>query len=284
MANKSSVFTILILAAFALAGVISLSTCATQKKGGNGPRQAEGPPADTAKHAAPVHEASAEPTPKVDERLTPIIADLVNKFEQHQAISAAIKTVLAVAAQSEGTTQGTGTYECKMQDGKRLIRVFLANQMSLAANGTVYTTEEYIDDWYDGKYLYKQLQQHRLKQVTKKVYAPSEILQIGGRDAFRPLTEGYNLKLLGEEAVNDAPAHVIEATPIGGNSKSKHYFDKATGIRVKQMEFNAAGETRVDITLSDIKLNPEFREDNFSPGLRADYQLIDETVPVGPQP
>jgi len=281
MAHKSSVYTALILGAFALAGFITLSTCATQRKGSAGSGPKGGPSSDAANQAAP-STGEPEPAATVDERLTPIIADLVNKFEQLEAVSAVLKTSLATAAQSEGATQGTGNYECKKQDGKRLIRVWLSNSMNLRAGGTVYASAEIIDDLYDGEYLYKQLQQHKLKQMTKRVYTPSSILQIGGRDVFRPLTEGYSLKLVGEETVNDAPAYFIEATAIGGSWKAKHYFDKATGIRVKMLEFNAAGETTVDMALSEINLNPEFSEDNFKPKILAGYKLIDETGSAGP--
>lgn len=279
MASKGTILTMGIVGAAALAGVVALSTCASQsRRSGQGDTpQKSSPTAD----AQPARSAPSAP-PKIDERLTPIMADLADKFEKLGAMSATLKTELASAAGGAGTTEGTGNYEFKMQDGKRLIRVWLSNSLTIAGNDTLYHTAEVVDDIYDGEFLYKHIQQHKLKQVTKRAYVPSAVLQIGGHEVIRQLTGGYDLKWAGEETLGDATTVVIEAAPVGGDWKAKHWFDKQTGIRLRWLETNKRNEKTVDITLSDINLRPEFSEDNFKPKIPPGFKLVDETAPAGP--
>lgn len=278
MAKKAPLFMGTVVAAMAAVGVVALSTCANNKK--------------TPEHAATIADNGVQPAPptvatrppKMDERLTPIIADLVAKFEQHEGITATVKTEMAQAAEGDGSTVGNGVYDCKKRDGKLLIHFWITNTLHLFTETKNYMTGEILDDLYDGEFLYKRLQQPKYKKLLKRHYSPDTILQIGGRPLFRSLAERYDLKLLADAEVNGSPTYAIEASPLSGVWTTKHYFDKQSGIRTKLEEINEKGEKALALELSEIKLNPEFGPTAFTPTMPRDFTFIDETTNPEPQP
>lgn len=278
MAKKASILTVVIGTGLAVAGLIGLSTCASNRKTSpvsEAPLE-KSPEKASEKEIGALAEVKSRPT-TLDERAAPIIADAVAKWDQLQGVTATVKTKLEQAAGTTGTTVGEGTYECQTREGKLLIRFWITNTIRFHEESRSVLTGEIIDDLYDGEYLFKQLQQPKLKQVTKRAYAPGTILQIGGRELFRSLSEKYDLRLAGEETVNEQPAYVIEAIPLEGSWKTKHYFDKQTGIRVKMVELDDQGAETLSVELSEIKLNPEFSEDTFRYTLPEGFRMIDET-------
>lgn len=268
-----------IVAVSVAVGVTAQSACSKGKKAPESGSTSETTPSKSNTPPSPPQREG-----KVDEKLTPIIAELVANFDKHEGITAKFKTELAMAASGPGSTKGDGTYDCKKQDGKLLISLWLTNAMNIfTADKNLFSVER-IDDMYDGEFLYKRLQQHQLKQLVKRNYSHDGILQIGGRGLFEPLRQKNDLKLLPDETLDGNAMVVIEATPLSGGWKGKHYFDKSTGIRHKFIETDAAGVPQVTLTVSEIKLNPEFRADTFTPKAPAGFKFIDETLPAGPKP
>lgn len=293
MAKKAPLFMGTVVAAMATVGVIALSTCVNNKKSPEptaptvdtpaAPALPKATTADNTEH--PVPSATATRRPRMDERLTPIMAELVAKFEKHEGITATVKTELAQSpGGNAGSTAGKGIYDCKRRDGKLLINFWLTNTLQIYTETNNYVTGEIIDDLYDGEFLYKRLQQTELKQLFKRNYSPDGILQIGGQGLFQSLIAKNDLTLLADEEVNGSPTYVIEATPLSGGWKSKHHFDKQTGLRMKFVETDEAGKKQVALELSEIKLNPEFGLDVFLPKMPKGFTFIDETMPAGPQP
>jgi len=225
---------------------------------------------------------SASPTanPQVlDENTRTLIAELTAKWDELQAFSAAVATELPQAAGKPGTTRGIGTYEWSKRGEKRLIRFGLGNTLRIeTGEAKAIRTGEILNFVYDGEFLYSQLQQPKtFKQTTKSRYEPDRVLQIGGKDLFRALSESNSLKLRAEEMVDGRAASVIETTPTTGKGSAVHYFDKQTGVRWKMIERDETGKATLTLTLSEFNTTPEFSEDHFTYKLPEGFELIDKT-------
>ena len=244
-----------------------------------------GPPPSVSQTASPSatgakRPAAAPNTPLIDEKTANAIADLVARWDQLQSFSAAVATDFPQeAAGKPGFTKGKGTYECAKRGDKLLIRFGLVNNLWIETGEAqrIHTGERLVFV-YDGEFLYYQLQQPKtLKTTTKSVYEPDRILQFGGRELFRSLSETSSLKLAGEQMVDDRAAYVIEAAPTTGDGSAVHYFDKQTGARLKMIERDKDGKDTLTLTLSDLKADPEFSEDYFTYKLPEGFELIDKT-------
>jgi outer membrane lipoprotein-sorting protein len=217
--------------------------------------------------------------PVLDEKTKTAIAELTARWDELQAFSATVSTELPQAAGNPGTTQGKGTYEWSKRGEKRLIRFFLVNTIRITTGeAKTLRTAEILNFVYDGEFLYSQLQQPTtFKQTTKSRYEPDRVLQIGGKDLFRGLSESNSLKLQPEEMLNGRASYVIEATPTTGKSSSIHYFDKQTGVRSRLIERDETGKATLTLTLSELNTSPEFSEDYFMYKLPEGFELIDKT-------
>ncbi len=254
--------------------LMGLATYTVCRKAGPPPvSQTASPPATGAKSPP-----AAPDAPVMDEKAANVIADLVARWDQLQSFSAAVATELSQGAGRPGLTKGKGMYECAKRGDKLLIRFRLLNNVWVETSEIqrVHTGERLVFV-YDGEFLYYQLQQPQLNKATKSVYEPDRILQFGGRELFRSLSETSSLRLAGEQMVDDRAAYVIEATPTTGDGSAVHYFDKQTGARLKMIERDKTGQETLTLTLSDLKVNPEFSEDYFTYKLPEGYELIDKT-------
>jgi len=224
--------------------------------------------------------ASTTPKPSLlNEQTRTVIAELTAHWDELQAFSAVVSTELPQAAGKPGRTLGKGTYEWSKRGEKRLIRFFLGNTLRFeAGDAQAIRTSEILNFVYDGEFLYSQLQQPTtFKQTTKSRYEPDRLLQLGGKDLFRGLTETNSLKLQPEEMLNGRASYVIEATPTTGTRSSIHYFDKQTGVRSRMIERDETGKATLTLTLSEFNTSPEFSEDYFTYKLPEGFELIDKT-------
>jgi outer membrane lipoprotein-sorting protein len=214
----------------------------------------------------------------MDEKAANAIADLVARWDQLQSFSATVVTELPQGAGNPGLTKGKGTYECAKRGDKLLIRFGLVNNVWIETGEAQRVhTGEILLFAYDGEFLYSHLQQPKLRKTTKSVYEPDRVLQVGGRELFRGLSETNSLKLAGDQMVDDRAAYVIEATPTTGDGSAVHYFDKQTGAQLKRIERDKDGKDTLTLTLSALKANPEFSEDYFTYKLPEGFELIDTT-------
>ena len=223
--------------------------------------------------------SSTTKPPVLDEKNRTVIAELTTRWDELQAFSAVVHTELPQGAGKPGKTQGNGTYEWSKRGEKRLIRFYLVNTIRIeTGEAKVLRTAEILNFVYDGEYLYSQLQQPRtFKQTTKSRYEPDRVLQIGGKELFRDLSENNSLKLQPEEMLNGRASYVIEATPTTGTRSSIHYFDKQTGVRSRMIERDETGKATLTLTLSEFNTSPEFSEDYFTYKLPEGFELIDKT-------
>lgn len=255
------------LVVMGILGLFGLAVCTDCRK--TSPPKKEGQESTPSKSDAPV----------LDEKTRAVIAELTARWDALQAFSAAFTTELPQAAGKPGKTKGKGTYEWAKRGDKRLIRIGLANSLLFDHGDAVGTqTGEALVFVYDGEFLYSQLQQPiHFKQTTKSRYEPHRVLQIGGQDLFRGLTEANRLKLNPEEMVDGRAAYVVETTPIAGKGSAVYYFDKQTGAQLKLIVRDETGKATLTLTLSDINTAPEFSEDYFIYKLPEGFDLIDKS-------
>lgn len=261
MRNRNSVVVIGIL------GLLGLAVCTVCRK------------ASPSKTAGPDSAPPTSKAPILDEKIRTVIAELTTRWDALQAFSAAVTTELPQAAGNTGKTKGKGNYEWAKRGAKRLIRFGLVNTLWFDMGDAKTTrTGEILVFVYDGEFLYSQLQQPvQFKQTTKSRYEPERVLQIGGKDLFRGLTETNILKLRPEEMVDGRAAYVLEATPTTGKGSSVYYFDKQTGAQLKMIVRDETGKATLTLTLSDLNTSPEFSEDYFAYKLPEGFELIDKT-------
>ena len=232
------------------------------------------PPKTTGPDSTP----STPKAPLLDEKTRTVIAELTARWDELQAFSASVATKLPQAAGNPGETKGRGTYEWAKRGGKRLFRMSLGNTLWIYQGDAKTTrTGEMLIFVYDGEFLYSQRQLKQFEKTTKSRYEPDRVLQIGGQDLFRGLTETNILKLRPEEMVDGRDAYVVEATPITGKGSAVHYFDKQTGVRLKWIERDETGKAKLTLTLSELNTTPEFSEDYFTYKLPEGFELIDKT-------
>jgi hypothetical protein len=208
------------------------------------------------------------------------MTDLIAKWDQVQSGSVVIGTKLPDAATLKGYTTGRGTYDFLKRGGKLLIRFFMQNNLHFrTAELAFMSTHELLFFVHDGQFLYYQLQQpQQMKKATKSKYSPEKVLQLGGRDLFDQLRK-HDLVLGADEDVDGKSTYVIEAAPVEGAWKARHYFDKQTGIRIQHLEFDAEGNESFRLTVTEVNLQPEFSEGHFTYKLPEGFELTDETTP-----
>ena len=215
-------------------------------------------------------------------QVTAAIQELVDAWDQVQMASAKVDMVLEAAGGLEGGTKGDGRYDFLKVSGHTSIRFKLTNMLRIKSpeegENVEYWTAERLIFVTDGAVLYRFVEQSKHKTVTKVEYDPDDILQVGGRHLLDALQRDNRLSLLPDQTLQGKEVVVIEAESLADGSKSIHYFDKATGIRLKMAELDQSGQDYLTITLSELDLSPQFEPDHFTMTPSEGVEWVDETT------
>ena len=258
-------------------GLVRYSACnkpsVSPKPTGDGPSaQVTEPERTTAKTADEL------PKPK-DPAVAAAVDELLAAWEKVPSVYAAVETMIPEAAGNAGKTTGKGKYYLQKQDGKTRINFELRNALYIVQEeGKKLMTGEILQWVIDGEHLYTFTNQPGFQEASKKKLDYGEVLLIGGRLLFRDLIANNKLSLLPEEMLDGRAARVLLATPNDGAWKTTHYFDKATGIRLKMEETDATGKTTLRITLTDLDLDSSITDDKFLFTVPEGVKFVDETV------
>lgn len=271
-----------LVAVAVVVGLVRYSACnkpsVAPKPAGDGPSaHVTEPERTTAKTADEL------PKPK-DPAVAAAIDELLAAWDKVSSVSAAVETMIPEAAGNEGQTTGKGKYYLQKQDGKTRINFELRNTLHiLQEEGKKLLTGEILQWVIDGEHLYTFTNQPGFQQASKKKLDYGEVMQIGGRLLFRDLIANNKLSLLPEEMLDGRAARVMLATPNDGAWKTTHYFDKATGIRLKMEETDAEGKSTLRITLLDLDVTSSISEDKFVFTVPEDVKFVDETAQTQPE-
>lgn len=211
--------------------------------------------------------ASAETLESVEKVLT-------DKFQEYNALSAKLKMTMQMAPGMSGTA--TGTMEFLKHDGKEKARSEM--EMKMDVGGQSMTSR--VLNVFDGENAYSINEMMGHKQVMRT--DPSQMTgRAGGAAFFADLKRAHSVKLLPDEQVNGAAAYVIEATPKKpdpqGPSRFKYYFDKDKGLLIKMVGFNPSGQEAMNMTVSDVKVNPKLDPARFTYKPEPGTNVIDTT-------
>jgi outer membrane lipoprotein-sorting protein len=266
-----------LVAVAVVVGLVRYSACnkpsVSPKPTGDGPSaHLTGPERTTAK---PDDEL---PKPK-DPAVAAAVEELLAAWDKVSSVYAAVETMIPEAAGNAGQTKGKGKYYLQKQDGKTRISFEQRNTLEIFQEGGKQLLTGEILQWViDGEHLYTLTNQPGFQQTSKKKLDYDEVLQIGGRVLFRDLLTNNKLSLLPEEMVEGRAARVLLATPNDGAWKTTHYFDKATGIRLKMEETDSTGKSTLRITLIDLDLDSSISDDKFMFTVPEGVKFVDETA------
>lgn len=227
--------------------------------------------------------ADGLPKPK-DPAVAAAVDELLAAWDKVSSVYAAVQTMIPEAAGNEGQTTGKGKYYLQKQDGKTRINFEVRNVLYISQEeGKKFVTGEILQWVIDGEHLYTFTNQPSFQEASKKKLDYGEVLQIGGRVLFRDLLTNNQLSLVSEEMVEGRAARVVLATPNDGTWKTAHYFDKATGIRLKMEETDATGKTTLRITLTDLELDSSISDEMFVFTVPEGVKFVDETAQTPPE-
>ena len=220
---------------------------------------------------------------QLDPQVSAAIRELLDAWDHVQMASTRIDMLLDDAAGMEGDTKGDGRYDFLKDNGRTSIRFKLTNLLRIKSpeegDNSEYWTAERLIFVTDGAVLFRFVEQSKHKTVTKAQYDPDDVLQVGGRHLLDALQRDNRLSLLSDQTLQGKDMYVIEAESLDGDSKSIHYFDKETGIRLKMVELDQSGRDYLTITLSEVDLSPQFEPDHFTltPSEAEGVEWVDET-------
>ncbi len=214
-----------------------------------------------------------------DPAVATAVDELLAAWDKTPAIVAEVKTDIPEVAGNKGKTTGTGTYKLQKDSGKILINFELRNSLEIPQDGGVtLLSAEYLLRIIDGKYLYMFTNQPGHMEATKKKLDYGEVLLIGGRELFRDLIARNTLSLLPEEMLEGRATRVILAIPKDGTWKTRHWFDKATGVRLKMEETDAHGQDTLLVELSGLDVSSSFAPETFVFTVPEGVKFVDETA------
>lgn len=216
-----------------------------------------------------------------DPQVAVAIRKLLDAWDHVQMASAKVDMLLDDAAGMEGDTKGEGRYDFLKDNGRTSIRFKLTNLLRIKSpeegDNSTYWTAERLIFVTDGAVLHRSIEQSGHTTATKVKYDPDDILQVGGRHLFDALQRVNRLSLLPDQTLQGKDVYVIEAESLDDDSKSIHYFEKETGIRLKMVEKDQSGGDYLAITLSEVDLSPQFEPDHFTFTPPEEVERVDET-------
>lgn len=215
-----------------------------------------------------------------------VMAELLKAWDNVESVRAAVGFEMKQGAGGPGQTRGKGHYLFKKSRGKVMLRYFTENNIVMKKDlkdPEGYYTIEHVEWACDGDFLFKRNLQHKLHTMTRDVYRPEDVLQIGGPELLEGIRSEPRVHVVGSTEVQGRPAVVIGTSDEKGGWGTEHTFDTETGIRVLWVGKDEAGEETLRMTVSNILLNIEWVDGEFVIPMRSDIAFTDN-VPKGSNP
>lgn len=226
-------------------------------------------------------EGGGESTQKNDQdraEAEAVMTDLLKAWDNVETVRASVNFEMKQGAGGPGQTRGKGHYLFKKSRGKVMLRYFTENNIIMkkdAKDPEGFYTIEHVEWACDGDFLFKRTLQHKLHTMTRDVYRPEDVLQIGGPELIDAIRSEQRVHVVGSAVVQGKPAVVIETSDEKGGWGAEHTFDTETGIRVLWIGKNEAGQETLRMTVSDIMLNIEWIDGEFVIPMRSDIAFTD---------
>ena len=215
-----------------------------------------------------------------------VMADLMKAWDNVETIRASVSFEMQQGAGGPGLTRGKGNYLFRKSRGKAMLRYFTENNIIMKKDPRDpdgFFTIEHVEWACDGDFLFKRTLQHKLHTMTRDVYRPEDVLQIGGPELLDAIRREPRVFVVGSTVIQGKPAVVIGTSDEKGGWATEHTFDTESGVRVLWVGKNEVGEETLRMTVSDIILNVEWVDGEFVMQTRSDIVFTD-LVPKGSQP
>jgi outer membrane lipoprotein-sorting protein len=213
-----------------------------------------------AEKAPPAGEAAEAPGDPEVEAMKQKIGEKWNKIQSLSA-KATTKEEGVQGEERKTTWDGTGTYECKREGDRLLVRMEVDNHMVVPEGTAVVDNYRKILTISDGEYVHNVVEAMRMRRAFKIEADRGAGFEISGPTLLENLKRDNTLKLLPDDVVNGRPAYVVEGVSQKRGQKLLVYLDKEYGILAK-MIIEDARKVRT-ITLGEIKINVEFPDNHF---------------------
>ncbi|MBU0717306.1 MAG: hypothetical protein KJ749_03580 [Planctomycetes bacterium] len=205
--------------------------------------------------------------------------ELVAKWNKIRSLSAhATVQVAQYSEDAEFWLDGDGTYDCKVADGKLLIRLFLENwsvQQRGSNEAQRYDTRLTV---VDGEYKYVLTDSAGRYDAEKSTSEPADMLQLGGQAIFDELHRQFTVELLPTDNIDGRDAYVFGCSPTTGCGKAYYYFDRDTGVMLKMHLIADETDTVTrGIELRDLQIDPDLSDELFVFSPPDGVRVIDRT-------
>ncbi len=217
----------------------------------------------------------ASGAPSIDDALRALVA----AWNRVEAVSAKVETWALRDIGDRAFSEGKGMYNYRVENGTTRLRYHVTNMINFWVGDTHYYTPEVVAFATDGKILEHLTLQHDIRQLVKTRYRPTNVLQIGGHIVIDALRADNKIESMKPARIDERDALVFECRANDGVGSSTYTFDVKSGIRVGWVERDGAGDRILSVTLSDLNLSPEFKDEDLTMVPVDRYTLIDETGP-----
>lgn len=164
-----------------------------------------------------------------------------------------------------GSMNGDGTVDFSRHGDKSKWRVEM--KMTMQQGETKNELSQLVVS--DGEFAWN-LQEFMGQKQCIKQKADESMSQISAKGIFDQLRkQEFTLKLLPDETFEGKPVWTIEATPKEGSmmaaqaSKVTLNFSKDSGLFLRQTAFGKDGKPAQTVTVTDVKIDPNFAPDRF---------------------
>ena len=221
-------------------------------------------------------------TATADEKVDKVAKDLDGRFAKIDSYTAKTESMIdsQFGPNHAQKSKIVGTMAWVRKGAKILMRNEMKDQTVKTEDGKTTETTSDILMVSDGEFLYSLSEVEGKKFVTKS-FAPSA-KDSSPSAMFNQLKAYYDIKLLPDETVDGDDCYVFEMKmkPMEGvppSGRQVSYYQKKTGISIKNEGFDADGKLTHSSIMKDLKINANVSDDSFKFEIPEGAQVSDMT-------
>lgn len=184
---------------------------------------------------------------------------------------------------------GKGTVEYMRRDGKELFRMEMKTDMVMKFGEQEMKMEQEILSVGDGEFAWSLSSQMGQKAVTKQNLDDVD-MNPSAESTFKQLRENYDLEAQPDDKAGGRDCWVVHGTPKKESAqasqmgKVRYWFCKESGMAVRMITEDQAGNPAITIEITDVKLNADIAADRFKFEAPEGVQVMDMTKSDGDAP
>jgi outer membrane lipoprotein-sorting protein len=200
------------------------------------------------------------------ESLEEVQKQIIEKSTQQKSWQAKMKSVQNFEMMgTKSNTVSEGTIEHMRKGDKALLRQELETKMATSGGGEEQKQTIKTLTVSDGEFVWTMSDMGGQKSAMK-MRIPEGGSPVVDKNYFKNFEKDYTLKLLPDAKADGKDCWVIEMTSKQADqpvSTMTNYFAKDSGLLIKTDGKDKAGKTVLEMSMSDIKLNPTIAPERF---------------------